>query len=160
MGMRIGIALSWLVLAVVTTVSARAQELPPPPQLVIASPAEKPVALESVRIATDIRGSLAVTSVEMRFFNPNSRQLEGELQFPLLDGQHVIGMAMDVDGRLRDGVPVERARGQAVFEEVARARIDPALLQVTQGNNYKLRVYPILPGKYKTVVIRYAESLT
>src|SRR5258706_16190171 len=68
-------------------------------------------------------------------------------------------MAMDVDGKLRDGVPVEKTRGQAIFEEVTRARIDPALLQVTQGNNYKLRVYPILPGKYKTVVIRYAESL-
>ena len=157
--MRIGIALSWLVMAAVTAVCAQAQEPPPPPQLVIAAPAEKPVALESVRITTEIRGSLAVTSVEMRFFNPNSRLLEGELQFPLLDGQRVIGMAMDVDGRLRDGVPVEKARGQAVFEEVTRARIDPALLQVTQGNNYKLRVYPILPGKYKTVVIRYAESL-
>lgn len=148
-----------LVAALVALPPAQAQELPSPPQLVIAVPTEKPVALESVRISTDIRGSLAVTSVEMRFFNPNARQLEGELQFPLLEGQRIIGMAMDVDGKLRDGVPVEKTRGQAIFEEVTRARIDPALLQVTQGNNYKLRVYPILPGKYKTVVIRYAESL-
>ena len=149
-----------MVAALAATASAQAQELlPSPPQLFIAAPTEKPVVLESVRISTDIRGSLAVTSVEMRFFNPNARQLEGELQFPLLDGQRIIGMAMDVDGKLRDGVPVEKTRGQAIFEEVTRARIDPALLQVTQGNNYKLRVYPILPGKYKTVVIRYAESL-
>ena len=133
--------------------------LPRPPHLVIASPAEKPVALESVKIGTDIRGSLAMTSVEMRFFNPNARQLEGELEFPLLDGQRVVGMAMDVDGKLREAVPVEKTRGQAVFEEVTRARIDPALLQQTQGNNYKLRVYPIPAGKYKTVVIRYLESL-
>jgi tetratricopeptide (TPR) repeat protein len=148
-----------LAAALAATGPARAQELPAPPQLVIAVPVEKPVVLESVRINTDIRGSLAVTSVEMRFFNPNARQLEGELQFPLLDGQRVVGMAMDVDGKLRDGVPVEKARGQAIFEEITRAQIDPALLQVTQGNNYKLRVYPILAGKYKTVVIRYAESL-
>lgn len=85
--------------------------LPRPPHLVIASPAEKPVALESVKISTDIRGSLAVTSVEMRFFNPNARQLEGELEFPLLDGQRVVGMAMDVDGKLREAVPVEKTRG-------------------------------------------------
>lgn len=42
---------------------------------------------------------------------------------------------------------------------MTRAQIDPALLQQTHGNNYKLRVYPILAGKYKTVVIRYLESL-
>ena len=149
-----------IVATLTATASSQAQELlPSPPKLIIAAPTEKPVVLEAVRISTDIRGSLAVTSVEMRFFNPNARQLEGELQFPLLDGQRIIGMAMDVDGKLRDGVPVEKTRGQAIFEEVTRARIDPALLQVTQGNNYKLRVYPILPGKYKTVVIRYAESL-
>src|SRR6185503_2953851 len=70
-----------------------------------------------------------------------------------------IGMAMDVNGKLRDAVPVDKARGQEVFEEVTRAQIDPALLQVTQGNNYKLRVFPILPGAHKTVVIRYMESL-
>jgi len=150
-------------LAAITALSgalpARSQELPEPPRLVIAVPAERPVTLESVRIHTDIRGSLAVTAVEMRFHNPNTRVLEGELQFPLLDGQRIVGMAMDVDGKLRDGVPVERSRGQAIFEEVTRARIDPALLQATRGNNYKLRVYPVLPGQYKTVVIRYAESL-
>ena len=59
-------------------------------------------------------------------FNPNARQLEGELQFPLLDGQRVIGMAMDVNGKLRDAVPVDKTRGQEVFEEVTRAQIDPA----------------------------------
>ena len=110
-------------------------------------------------IRTEISGSLALTSVELTFFNPNRRQLEGELQFPLLDGQNVVGMAMDVDGKLRDAVPVDKARGQAVFEDVTRARIDPALLSVTQGNNYKLRVYPILPQSDKVVVLRYAETL-
>ena len=152
----------WLLLAAASAwpIPAAAQRVPAvAPQLVISTPVEQPVALESVKIHTDIRGSFAVTSIEMRFFNPNRRQLEGELQFPLLEGQRVTGMAMDVDGKLRDAVPVEKTRGQAVFEEVTRAQIDPALLQVTQGNNYKLRVYPILPGKHKTVVIRYLESL-
>jgi hypothetical protein len=68
------------------------------------------------------------------------------LQFPLLEGQQVTGFALDMDGHLRPAVPVEKAKGQEVFEEVIRARIDPALLEVTQGNNFKLRVYP-LPAK-------------
>jgi Flp pilus assembly protein TadD len=124
------------------------------------SQAEQPVVLRSVAIHTEIEGSLALTSVELRFFNPNRRPLEGELQFPLLDGQNIVGMAMDFDGKLRDAVPVDKARGQQVFEDVTRANIDPALLSVTQGNNYKLRVYPLLPQRDKIVVLRYAETLT
>lgn len=149
--------LAWAVAAALLPASVFAQLAAP--RLFIASAVEQPVALRSVAIRTEISGSLALTSVELTFFNPNQRLLEGELQFPLLDGQSVVGMAMDIDGRLRDAVPVDKARGQAIFEDVTRAQIDPALLSVTQGNNYKLRVYPILPRRDKTVVLRYAEKL-
>jgi tetratricopeptide (TPR) repeat protein len=140
---------------------AQAQSLPPisPPRLEIATPVESPVTLQSVAIQTEINGSLALTIVELAFFNPSRRELEGELQFPLLDGQSVVGFALEVDGQLREAVPVEKARGQAVFEDVTRARIDPGVLQVTQGNNFKLRVYPLLPGQPKRVIVRYAEKL-
>jgi tetratricopeptide (TPR) repeat protein len=132
---------------------------PQPPRLTIAGAADQPVTLRSVRIDAEISGALALTQVELVFYNPNRRVLEGELQFPLLDGQTVTGFAMDVDGKMREAVPVEKARGQAVFEDITRVRIDPGLLQQTQGNNFKLRVYPILPGKTKTVVLRYGETL-
>ena len=129
------------------------------PRLVIASPAESPVALRSVRVRTEINGRSTQTEVELTFYNPNARQLEGELQFPLREGQTVVGMAMDVNGVLREAVPVEKARGEAVFEDVTRTRIDPALLSVTQGDNYKLRVYPLVPRSEKVVVVRIAEWL-
>ena len=128
------------------------------PRLVVQG-AEIPIRLESVAVTTNIAGRLAQTSVELVFFNPNARQLEGELQFPLLDGQEVTGFAMDFDGRLREAVPVEKARGQAVFEDITRARVDPALAEKTVGNNFKLRVYPLFPRAKKIVVVRYQEAL-
>jgi len=127
--------------------------------LLIAPGAEEPVRLQSVSVTAEIAGGLAATRIEMVFFNPNSRILEGELQFPLLEGQSIAGFALDVDGRLRDAVPVEKSRGQAVFEDVSRTRVDPGLLEVTQGNNFKLRVYPLNPGGTRTVVLRYTEAL-
>lgn len=152
-----------LVLPAVLAVRAQAplSIAPPvrPPQLVVSGAPETPVALQSVRISAEIAAGAALTEVTMVFHNPNRRVLEGELQFPLLEGQSVTGFAMDVDGKLRDAVPVERARGQAVFEDITRQRIDPGLLEKTEGNNYRLRVYPMLPGKTKTVVLRYAETL-
>jgi len=151
-----------IALSAATAVGAQPLSIAPPmrpPQLAITGGAELPVRLQSVRIDADIAGATALTQVEMVFHNPNRRILEGELQFPLLDGQAITGFALDIDGRMREAVPVDKARGQAVFEDITRQRVDPALLQVTQGNNFKLRVYPIPPGGNRTVVIRYAETL-
>ena len=142
--------------------SVTAQDLRPvilPPRLTVAQGAETPVVLQAVRIESEISGSRALTTVEMTFFNPNRRVLEGELQFPLLDGQQVVGFALDINGMLREAVPVEKAKGQQVFEDVIRTRIDPALLQTTLGNNYKLRVYPLPAQGTRRVLIRYAETL-
>lgn len=86
-----------------------------PPALTVASGAKTPVELQAVRIESEISGSHAITTVEMTFFNPNPRILEGELQFPLLDGQQVVGFALDINGALREAVPVEKAKGQQVL---------------------------------------------
>lgn len=161
--MRRALLAASLVLPALPALAQKTQLIAPPaqpPQLRIVGAADLPVTLRSVRIDAEIAGSVALTEVELVFHNPNRRILEGELQFPLLDGQTITGFAMDVDGKLREAVPVEKARGQAVFEDITRVRIDPGLLQQTQGNNFKLRVYPILPGRTKTIVLRYGETLT
>ncbi len=137
---------------------------PPPerwvrPQLVVTGGADVPVRMQQVVVKGEISGRLAVTEIALQFHNPNNRILEGELQFPLLDGQQILGFAMDVNGRLRDAVPGEKARGQAVFEDITRVRIDPGLLEATRGNNFKLRVYPIPARGVKQVVLRVAETL-
>ncbi|WP_166880085.1 VIT domain-containing protein [Massilia mucilaginosa] len=131
----------------------------PPPLMQTAADA-RPIELQSLSISADISGGMAQTTVRMEFYNPNARQLEGNLQFPLPDGQQVNAFALDIDGKMRPAVPVEKERGRAVFEEIVRGRVDPALLEVTQGNNFKLRVYPILPGKTRTVELTYAGPLT
>jgi Ca-activated chloride channel family protein len=131
---------------------------PPPPRLQVRG-AEQPVQLRAVRIEAEIAGRLALTRIEFEFFNPNQRVLEGELEFPLLPGQSIVGMAMEVEGAMREAVPVEKARGEQVFEDVTRARIDPALLSATEGHNHRLRVYPLPAQGRKRVVIRHAETL-
>ena len=115
---------------------------PVPPVLRVPE-ASIPVEIRRVQIDAQVAGLVAQTRVELEFFNPNQRVLEGELQFPLQAGQVVTGFALDIAGELRPAVPVEKAKGRQVFEDVIRARVDPALLEATEGNNYKLRVYPL-----------------
>ena len=133
---------------------------PVPPPLMEVINGEKPIQLQSLSIAGAVSGGMAQTKVRMVFFNPNSRPLEGNLQFPLLDGQQITAFALDIDGKLRPAVPVEKAKGRKIFEEIERRNVDPALLESTQGNNFKLRVYPIAAMGTRTVELQYAEALT
>ena len=111
----------------------------------------------SLKVDVEVAGGVAQTRVQMVFLNPNNRILEGKLQFPLAPGQVVSGFSLDVEGHLRAAVPIEKARGQQVFEDIARRRVDPGLLETTIGNNYELRIYPLLPGKTRAVELRIVE---
>jgi tetratricopeptide (TPR) repeat protein len=133
--------------------------LPPPPLLRITDAQAQPVRLAAMKVDVRVVGRLARSTVELTFQNPNGRILEGELQFPLLDGQQVTAFALDFDGKWRNSVPVEKAVGQQVFEEVTRTRVDPALLEATQGNNFKLRLYPIPANGERKVSITLTERL-
>lgn len=129
------------------------------PPLMATIDAEVPVRLQSVRIHAEIAGGMVETSVQMMFFNPNGRALEGQLQFPLLEGQQISSFALDIDGKLRPAVPVEKARGRQILEAVERRKADPALLEKTQGNNFKLRVYPIPAQGTRTIELKYTEAM-
>lgn len=118
-----------------------------------------PIELKSLDMRAEIVGGMARTRVEMLFANPNDRVLEGELQFPLLAGQEIDGFALDINGELRDAVPIEKAKGKEVFEEVIRRKVDPALLETTSGENFRLRVYPLPPRGTRRVVLHYSERL-
>ena len=66
--------------------------IPPPmppiigPRIVLQDPALIPIRLDAVKIDAQVHGNEAITRLELVFFNPNARVLEGELQFPLLAG--------------------------------------------------------------------------
>lgn len=118
------------------------------------------VVVESASVSTEVTGRIAVTCYDLVFRNPNPRVLEGTFVFPLLDGQQVIGFALDVDGTMREAVPVEKARARVVFEEIERRGVDPALIEQAVGNVYRARVYPIPSGGTRHLRLTYQESLT
>lgn len=131
---------------------------PPPPRVELRGGGE-PIVLRDLDVRAEIVGGLARTRVEMVFANPNARVLEGELVFPLMAGQAVDGFALDIDGVLRDAVPVEKARGKQVFEDTIRRRVDPALLETAGGNVFRLRVYPLPAKGTRRVVVWISEAL-
>ncbi len=133
----------------------------PPPVLIIREPGKKDQQLDVKELKLDIkvRGHLATTTYDLTFFNPNDRILEGELVFPLGEGQTVSGYALEVNGKMRLGVVVEKEKGREVFEEVVRRGIDPGLAEITKGNAFRTRVYPLPPRGTKRVSISFEQEL-
>lgn len=119
----------------------------------------QPAQLHDLRIGVKVVGHVATTTWELTVYNPQDRVLEGELVFPLGEGQTVTRFAMDVNGRLREGVVVEKAKGRIAFEAIVRRNVDPGLLEKTAGNSFKARVYPIPAKGYKRVVLAYEQEL-
>lgn len=164
--MRLGYVLALLsVCMVATPVCARSpvrvDTLPLPPPRIWVPPAAdlEPVRLQSVSIRIDSQGPLARTRIELSFHNPNARVLEGEFVFPLGAGQTVSGYALEVEGVMREGVVVPKQTARVAFEEISRQQIDPGLAELTQGNVFRTRLYPIPARGNKRVALSFEQLM-
>ena len=134
---------------------------PPSPPQIWLDPALglQPIVLQNVSIDIRLQGFVASTRVDLTFFNPNARVLEGELVFPLAEGQSITGYALEVEGKLRQGVVVEKETARVAFEQTTRRRIDPGLAELTQGNVFRTRLYPIPAQGSKQVQLSFDQPL-
>lgn len=115
--------------------------------------------IKSLAISVDILANQAITTLDIVYKNNLDRILEGSLEFPLSEKQQISRFALEVDGKLREGVIIEKEKGQEVFESVIRTNIDPGLLEHVEGNSYRARIYPIPAKGTKRMVIAFENDL-
>jgi hypothetical protein len=142
-----------LILATVQVLKAQS------PQLTVYGKSNNGVNLQELKIDVAVYGNISRTTWQMTFYNTTSRILEGNLTFPLKDGINVSRYALDMNGKMREAVPVDRGKGAVVFESIERRRVDPGLLEKVEGNTFRTRIYPINPHSTRTVIIGYEEEL-
>ena len=102
-----------------------------------------PVGLRALHVDVKTAGDLAITEVTHTFHNAVAERREGTFRFPVPDGAMLIGLAMEIDGKMMEGEMVERDKARAVYEKIVDEMLDPALLEWEQGNWFKLRVFPL-----------------
>lgn len=129
------------------------------PAISTGSSSDKPIELKSLNISVFVLENIATTTFEMDFYNNNNRVMEGELNFPLANGVTVSRYALDVNGEMREGVVVEKEKATQAFEAITRQYVDPGLVEVTKGNNFKTRIYPIPAKGIKKTVIAFEQEL-
>ncbi|MGE9312179.1 VIT domain-containing protein [Niabella sp. CJ426] len=148
--------LSFIVLFMLTSWCSYAQM----PTLKVGEEKNNPVILEQIDIDVAITGNIATTTMLLSFKNNGSRVLEGELTFPMPEGVTVSKYALDINGKMREAVPVSKARATEVFESIQHRNIDPGILEKVEGNNFRTRIFPLPVGGIRTVMIGYEQELT
>jgi len=126
-----------------------------PPVLKVFGKKKSVVYLQSLDIQVEVTGNIASTRYTMVFKNRTDRILEGELTLPLPDGSTVTYYALDINGKMRDAVPVKKEKATEVFEE---EQVDPGLLERVKGNNFRTRI-SIPANGTRTISIGYEEEL-
>lgn len=120
---------------------------------------EKPILIKDLRIVVSVLGHTAHTRLELNYYNPNDRILEGEFHFPLPQGASVSHFALEVDGAMREAVAVDKQKATQAFEAITRRVVDPGVLEKTKGNNFRARVYPIPAKGCKKAHIGFDQNL-
>lgn len=125
----------------------------------VTSAEKSAVTLDQFHVNVSVVGSFAITTYDMTFKNSSSRILEGQLNLPMQEGESVIGYQLEVNGKMRKGVVVEKEEARQIFEEIVNRKVDPGIIEKTQGNNYRTRLYPIPANGYKRVIITTQQNL-
>lgn len=129
------------------------------PTLDVENQKKNSVILQEVKIETKILGNLASTTATYVFYNPGDRILEGKFTLPLPEGVSISGYALDINGSLRDAVPVPKERAKEVFESIEKRNIDPGIIEKVDGNNFRTRIYPITARGTRFIKITYNQEL-
>jgi tetratricopeptide (TPR) repeat protein len=130
-----------------------------PAILVKENDSSAPIKMSELKIHSEITGNLSYVTYDMTFYNDQDRILEGELYFPLGEGQSVSNFELEVNGKMREAVIVEKTKGRIAFESTVRAKVDPGLIEWTKGSSFKTRIYPIPAKGYKRVIIGFYQEL-
>ena len=117
------------------------------------------LALEHLLVDAVTTGDVTEMTIEHVFRNESDEQLEGTFRFPLPEGAMLVGLSMEIDGKLMDGELVERDKARKAYEQVVDQMLDPALLEWENGQTFKLRVFPIEAKKTKRVVLKVVAPL-
>jgi Ca-activated chloride channel family protein len=131
-----------------------------PPNAHDTHPAD-PFPLEVVyhRVRVSISDQAARTIIDQAFFNPTGRRLEGWYLFPVPDGAVIQDFTMDINGREASAELLEARRAREIYEDIVRKARDPALLEYSGRDLFRLRIFPIEPRSEKRISITYRQVL-
>ncbi len=120
-------------------------------------PTNRSYEVREVSIDARVRDQVAEVRVSQTFHNPGSNVIEAEYLFPLPDDSAVHDLVLMVDGQELPGRVLSKDEARRIYEEIVRARRDPALVEYIGRGAFRASVFPIPPGADRKVTLRYTQ---
>lgn len=119
---------------------------------------QRRIHVESQDISTIVEEGVATITIQEALVNKTSRRLESLLYFTLPVDAVVTGLWLsdteeDLERYAFQVAP--RGAAQQVYQEQVAIRVDPALLEKVGPQQYRLRVFPVLPTGTMHVKLEY-----
>ena len=95
--------------------------------------------------------------VDETFVNHGGRIGEADYVFPLPRDAAFSDLKLTIDGELVSGETMDAQHARSIYEEIVRRQRDPALVEWMGYGMLRTRIFPILPGESKRVVVRFDQ---
>lgn len=95
--------------------------------------------------------------VDETFINHGGRIGEADYIFPLPRNAAFGDLRLSINGELVGGETMDAQRARSIYEEIVRRQRDPALVEWMGYGMLRARIFPILPGEEKRVVVRFDQ---
>jgi len=116
-------------------------------------------AISAVNVDVRLTDTLATTHIEVTVVNNGSRTSQAQLVLPVPDGSTIRFFGIDGIGDEPTAKLLPRREAARRYNEIVRKMVDPGLLEFVGNAMIQSSVFPVEPGKSRTMTIVYEQSL-
>lgn len=103
----------------------------------------KHLRIEELLVAAKVVGRTADITLELLIGSDSADPYEAKLALSLPSDAVVSGYSLNVGKAMIAGQLLEQPKARNIYEDEVRAGIDPGLAEVSEGNQFTTRIYPI-----------------
>ncbi|HUG28079.1 MAG TPA: VIT domain-containing protein [Gemmatimonadales bacterium] len=146
--------------APLTPAAAQGWILPTDRPIAGVPPRNGPVVRVGSEVRVTIEGRVARFEVEERFRNDGGRLAEGTYLYPLPGEAIFNDFSLFLGDEELRGEMMNAEQAKAIYEEIVRQQLDPALITLAGHGLIRARVFPIQPGETRRIILRYTQVLS
>jgi len=105
-----------------------------------------------------VENQVASVVVDQAFENIGSGQIQVEYMFPVPPDAAIDSMTLSVDGKDYKAQLMKADEARKIYEDIVRAKKDPALLEYVGYGLVKTSAFPLQPGKPAKVIVSYKQT--
>lgn len=112
--------------------------------------------IDEMNVTVHVVGRTADISMELLIASDSPDPYAAELALMLPADAVITGYSLNVGAAMIPGQLIEQPKARNIFDDEVRSDIDPGLVEVSAGNRFTTRIYPVTQGNARRVRVQFA----